>query len=177
MSGGGGAGGGATCANCKLVIDAACQDGTNPKQGKVVVDVVNNASTGLPLSQVTFRYWFQLGETTDPPSLTVDYSMLASSTITSKFVAVSPARTGANEYFEVGFTARRRRWPLFSDSGQIQLRFNAMNFAAMFLPDQTTDYSFQPCPAGATPNNPPYNPSQHITGYINGVLVFGTEPM
>ena len=177
VSGGGGAGGGATCANCKLVIDAACQDGTNPKQGKVVVDVVNNASTGLPLSQVTFRYWFQLGETTDPPLLTVDYSILMSTTITSKFVAVSPARAGANEYFEIGFTSKAPTLALFSDSGQIQLRFNAMNFAAMFLSDQTTDYSFQPCPTGATPNNPPYNPSQHITGYINGVLVFGTEPM
>jgi len=177
-SGGGGAGGGgATCANCKLVIDAACQDGTNPKQGKVVVDVVNNASTGLPLSQVTFRYWFQLAETTDPPSLTVDYAMLASSTITSKFVAVSPPRAGANEYFEVGFTSKAPTLALFSDTGQIQLRFNAMNFSAMFLGDQTMDYSFQPCPAAASPNVPPYNPNPHITGYINGVLVYGTEPM
>lgn len=176
-SGGGGAGGGATCANCKLVIDAACQDGTNPKQGKVVVDVVNNASTGLPLSQVTFRYWFQLAETTDPPSLTVDYAMLPSSTITSKFVAVSPARTGANEYFEVGFTSKAPTLALFSDSGQIQLRFNATNFSGMFLGDQTMDYSFQACPAGASPNVPPYNPNPHITGYINGVLVYGTEPM
>ncbi|HVT08869.1 MAG TPA: cellulose binding domain-containing protein [Polyangia bacterium] len=176
-SGGAGAGGGASCANCKLVIDAACQDGTNPKQGKVVVDVVNNASTGLPLSQVTFRYWFQLGETTDPPSLTVDYAMLASSTITSKFVAVSPPRTGANEYFEVGFTSKAPTLALFSDSGQIQLRFNAMNFSGMFLGDQTMDYSFQSCPTGASPNVPPYNPNPHITGYINGVLVYGTEPM
>ncbi|HVY40331.1 MAG TPA: cellulose binding domain-containing protein [Polyangia bacterium] len=176
-SGGGGAGGAGSCANCKLVIDAACQDGTNPKQGKVVVDVVNNASTGLPLSQVTFRYWFQLGETTDPPLLTVDYAMLASSTITSKFVAVSPPRSGANEYFEVGFTSKAPTLALFSDSGQIQLRFNAMNFSAMFLGDQTMDYSFQVCPAGASPNVPPYNPNPHITGYINGVLVYGTEPM
>ena len=84
-------GGGGTCANCKLVIDAACQDWTNQKQGKVVVDVVNTASAGVPLAQVTFRYWLQLGETSDLPTLTVDYAMLTSSTITSKFVAVSPA--------------------------------------------------------------------------------------
>ncbi|MES1164120.1 MAG: cellulose binding domain-containing protein [Verrucomicrobiota bacterium] len=174
-SGGGGAG--ASCANCKLVVDAACQDGSNPKQGKVVVDVVNNASTGLPLSQVTFRYWFQLGETTDPPSLTVDYAMLATSAITAKFVTVSPPRTGANEYFEIGFTSKAPTLPLFSDSGQIQLRFNANGFSAMFLTDQTTDYSFQACPAGATANNPPYNLNPHITGYINGALAFGTEPM
>jgi hypothetical protein len=174
--GGGGSGGG-TCASCKLVIDAACQDGTGHQQGKVVVDVVNTAGTGLPLSQVTFRYWFQLGETTDPPTLTVDYAMLMSSVITSKFVALSPARAGANEYFEVGFTSKAPALAAFSESGQIQLRFNAAGFSTMFLSDQTMDYSFQACPASATPNNPPYNSNQHITGYINGVLVFGTEPM
>ncbi len=176
-AGAGGAGGGATCAKCKLVIDAACQDGSNPKQGKVVVDVVNNASTALPLSQVTFRYWFQLGETTDPPALAVDYAVRVSSFITSKFVAVSPPRAGANEYFEVGFTSQAPTLALFSDSGQIQLRFYATEFSAIFLANQTADYSFQACPSGAIPNNPPYNPNPHITGYINGVLVYGTEPM
>ena len=61
----------------------------------------------LPLSTVTFRYWFVLGETTDPPVLAIDYAQMFQdhTEITSTFVPVSPAVTGANEYLEVGFTA------------------------------------------------------------------------
>jgi len=179
-SGGGGAGGaagaGPCTTTCKLVIDAACQQGTSKQEARVVIDVVNNSSSPLVLNQVTLRYWFQASDMPPTPTFTVDYSMSVQSTMmTSKFVPLSPARAGANEYLEIGFTMMAPTLSLFSDTGQIQLRFANYGSVNLFV-DQTQDYSFQSCPAGATPNMPPYNPNQHITGYINGVLAFGSEP-
>jgi len=175
-AGAAGAGGSGPCTTtCKLVIDAACQLGTSKQEAKVVIDVVSNSSSPLPVNQVTLRYWFQATDMPPTPTFTVDYSMsVPSMMMTSKFVPVSPARPGANEYLEIGFTTTAPTLSLFSDTGQIQLRF--ANYSVNLFVDQTQDYSFQACPAGATPNNPPYNPNPHITGYINGTLAFGTEP-
>lgn len=176
-AGAGGAGGSGACTTtCKLVIDAACQLGTSKQEAKVVIDVVNNSSSPLPLNQVTLRYWYQTNAMAPTPAFIVDYSMsVQSMMMTSKFVPVSPARAGANEYLEIGFTTAAPTLSLFSDTGQIQLRFANYGSVNVFV-DQTQDYSFQACPAGATPNNPPYNPNPHITGYLNGTLAFGTEP-
>ena len=110
-----------------------------------IVDVTDGKLKALPLGAVTFRYWFMLGETTDPPELAVDYAQMFGATgITSKFVAVSPAVTGANEYLEVGFTSAAPTLSVFGDSGQIQLRFHGTSYSASFDLDQTTDYSFRP---------------------------------
>jgi hypothetical protein len=172
----GAAGSGPCTTNCKLVVDAACQLGTSKQEAKVVIDVVNNSSSPLPLNQVTLRYWFQLTDMAPAPTFMVDYSMsVQMAMMTSKFVPVSPARAGANEYLEIGFTMAAPTLSLFSDTGQIQLRFANYGSVPVFV-DQTQDYSFQACPAGATANNPPYNQNPHITAYINGTLAFGAEP-
>ncbi|HXU62127.1 MAG TPA: cellulose binding domain-containing protein, partial [Polyangia bacterium] len=153
-SGGGGAGGatgaagaGPCTTTCKLVIDAACQLGTSKQEARVVIDLVNNSSSPLPLNQVTLRYWFQASDMPPTPTFTVDYSMsVQSAMMTSKFVPLSPARTGANEYLEIGFTMMAPTLSLFSDTGQIQLRFANYGSVNLFV-DQTQDYSFQACPA------------------------------
>ena len=62
---------------------------------------------------------------------------------------------------------------MFEDSGQIQLRFFGANNANSFDLDQTMDYSYRACGADASTN---FSNATHITGYINGVLAWGTEP-
>ena len=90
-----GTGGGSSvaCTGCKVTIASECQSGADTKTIHVTVDVSDGSLWGaLPLAAVTLRYWFVLGETTDPPQLSIDYAQLFQNGkgITSKFVAVSP---------------------------------------------------------------------------------------
>jgi Cellulose binding domain len=169
-------GGANACASCQLMVAAQCQTSSDTQTIRVVVDVEDAAISPLALADVTFRYWFVMGTPTDTPMLTIDYaqiSMTAGATITSKFAAVSPARTGANEYLEVGFGPNTPPLTLFGDTGQIQLRFFGSNNNNMFDLDQKSDYSYQACGASASTA---YNSAPTITGYINGTLAWGTEP-
>ena len=163
------------CTGCKVTIASECQSGADTKTIHVTVDVSDGSLGALPLAAVTFRYWFVLGETTDPPQLSIDYAQLfqGGKGITSKFVAVSPPVTGANEYLEVGFSADAPKLTMFEDSGQIQLRFFGANNANSFDLDQTMDYSYRACGADASTG---FTNAPHITGYIDGVLAWGTEP-
>lgn len=174
VSGSGGSGA-ATCTGCKVTIASECQSGADTKTIHVTVDVSDGSLGALPLAAVTLRYWFVLGETTDPPQLAIDFAQMfqGGKGITSKFVAVSPAVTGANEYLEIGFSAGAPALTMFEDSGQIQLRFFGANNANSFDLDQTMDYSYRGCGADASTS---FTNAPHITGYINGVLAWGTEP-
>jgi hypothetical protein len=171
-----GSGGSAVaCTGCKVTIASECQSGADTKTIHVTVDVSDGSLGALPLAAVTFRYWFVLGETANPPQLAIDYAQMfqGGAGITSKFVAVSPAVTGANEYLEVGFSAGAATLTMFDDSGQIQLRFFGANNADSFDLDQTMDYSYRACGADASTG---FTNASNITGYINGVLAWGTEP-
>jgi len=163
------------CVGCKVTIASECQSGADTKTIHVTVDVSDGSLGALPLTAVTFRYWFVLGETANPPQLSIDYAQMfqGGAGITSKFVAVSPAVTGANEYLEVGFSAGAPTLTMFDDSGQIQLRFFGANNADSFDLDQTMDYSYRACGADASTG---FSNASNITGYINGVLAWGTEP-
>jgi hypothetical protein len=170
-----GTGGSGSCIGCKVTIASECQSGADTKTIHVTVHVSDGSLGALPLAAVTFRYWFVLGETTDPPQLSIDYAQMfqGGKGITSKFVAVSPAVTGANEYLEIGFSSDAPKLTMFEDSGQIQLRFFGANNANGFDLDQTMDYSYRACGADASTD---FINAPHITGYINGVLAWGTEP-
>jgi len=174
---GGTTGTGGSPATGLVVVDTYCQSAASVQSIGLYVDVLNTSSTAIPLSQITFRYYFQVAETTDPPHLDVDYAMTVPiADITAKFVAISPAVTGANEYMEVGFTTAAGSLQAKSDTGQIQLRLHATNYANPFDSMQTTDYSFQTCAAGQTANTAPFAQQTTITAYVGGVLASGTEP-
>ena len=175
--GSGGKGTGGSPATGQVVVDTDCQSAASPQSIGLYLDVLNTSSTAIPLSQITFRYYFQLAETTDPPHLDIDYSTtVPSAAITAKFVAISPAVKGANEYMEVGFTAAAGSLAALSNTAQIQLRLHAANYANPFDSMQTTDYSFQTCTAGRTANTAPFAQQTTITAYVGGVLVSGIEP-
>ncbi len=177
-AGGTGAGGAtmATCTGSKLCIQTNCQAPSTSTIG-FQLDILNNSSTAVSLSDVTVRYWFTLGETTDAPVVSIDYWMYDKSNISTKFVPVSPAVSGANEYFEVGFKTAAPMLPLFTDSTNIQFRLYTGNYNAMFDPTPTADYSFQKCGPGMSANQTSVNPAPTVTGYIKGTLAWGTEPM
>jgi Cellulose binding domain len=174
---GGAPGTGGTAPTGLVVVDTDCQSAASVQSLSLYLDVLNTSSTAIPLSQITFRYYFQVAETSDPPHLDIDYSKnVPSADITAKFAAISPAVTGANEYMEVGFTAAAGSLEALSDTAQIQLRVHATSFASPFDSAQATDYSFQPCAAGRTANTGAFAQQTTITAYVKGVLASGVEP-
>ncbi len=174
---GGSPGTGGAPATGLVVVDTDCQSAATPQSIGLYLDVLNTSSAAIPLSQITFRYYFQVAETSDPPHLDIDYSnTVPTADITAKFAAISPAVTGANEYMEVDFAAAAGSLAALSDTGQIQLRVHATNYANPFDSMQATDYSFQPCAAGRTANTGAFAQQTTITAYVNGVLASGTPP-
>ncbi|MDC0740719.1 hypothetical protein [Polyangium mundeleinium] len=86
--------------------------------------------------------------------------------MTRQFSAVSPARTGADTYAEVGFTAAAGSVPAGGQSGEIQLRFNKDNWSNY---NEANDYSCDPTKTS-------FANYAKVTLYRNGALVWGTEP-
>ena len=129
------------------------------------IQLVNNGANPVPLSSLTVRYWFT-EDGTQALQYACDYTSLGCANVTSSFVTVSPARTGADHYLQLGFTSGAGSLAPGASSGGIQNRIYQANYATM---TQTNDYSFNAADASFTAN-------PHITVYYNGTLIYGTEP-
>jgi cellulose binding protein with CBM3 domain len=130
--------------------------------------IVNGGSTSVPLSSVTMRYWFTNEAPSDPLTFACDYAQVSCSNITAKFVNLSPAIPGkANMYLEIGFTAGAGSIAPGGDTGEIQTRVHHANWSNF---NTTETYSFISDPSFV------YKATQTVTLYVNGNLVWGTEP-
>lgn len=130
-----------------------------------MLSVVNNGTAAVPLSSVTVRYWF----TSDGGSSTFTtncwYAVVSCANVTQSVVAV-PAVTGADHYLQVGFTAAAGSLAAGASTGQIQNGVNKSDWSNF---TQTNDYSFNAADTAWTANTT-------VTVYVNGTLVWGTEP-
>ncbi|MEU0781348.1 glycoside hydrolase family 6 protein [Streptomyces sp. NPDC006173] len=125
--------------------------------------LVNGGSGAVDLSKVTIRYWFT-GESSSAGYQTFcDWAQLGCSTVKSSVGTVSPSRTGADHYLEVGFTSGSLA--AGADSGDLQLRLAKSDWSNF---DESNDYS-----RGA---NSSYADAAKVTVYVAGTLVWGTEP-
>lgn len=131
------------------------------------VEVANGGAVAAPLSSITIRYWFTNETPTDPLVFACDYAQVNCSNITSKFVSLTKPLTKANSYLEIGFTAGAGSVAPNGNSGEIQTRIHHAAFSNF---NTAESYSFISDPSFI------YKPSMTITGYINGVLVWGQEP-
>jgi cellulose 1,4-beta-cellobiosidase len=113
------------------------------------------------------RYWYTR-EGAANQVFWCDYAGITGScsNVTGAFVQVNPARTGANFYLEVGFTAAAGAVTAGGQTGEIQARFNKSDWSAY---TETGDYSFDPTKTS-------FADWTRVTLYRNGVLVWGTEP-
>jgi cellulose 1,4-beta-cellobiosidase len=82
-------------------------------------------------------------------------------------VFLSPARTNANVYLELGFTGGTLAPG--AQTGPMQLRLNNANWSNY---TESNDYSY--AVGGAPPTS--FVDWSRVTIYVNGVLVWGTEP-
>ncbi|WP_339127780.1 glycoside hydrolase family 6 protein [Streptomyces sp. f51] len=136
---------------------------TGDNQVKPGLKLVNGGTGAVDLSKVTVRYWFT-GESTSAGYQTFcDWAQLGCSTVKTSVSAVSPSRTGADHYLEVGFTSGSLA--AGADSGELQLRMAKADWSNF---NESDDYS-----RGA---NTAYADATKVTVYVSGALVWGTEP-
>ncbi len=130
-------------------------------------ELFNTGTTAIPLSSVTFRYWFVNSNPGDPLVLSCDYAQVNCANITSTFVGLDPPRNMADTYVQLGFTSAAGSIGASQQTGEIQTRVHNVDYALQF---GANDYSF------ITDESFVYKPTQTVTAYINGILVWGVEP-
>jgi len=140
-------------------------DSTNSPHPQI--EVVNTGTGPLNLNNVEVRYWFNCDCTNQTEQVWVDWAGLlpAGTTATTDVQAtVQPTSLGGQtNYVSYKFTGNLVLQP--GQMIQIQSRFNKSDWSNML---QDNDWSF----AAYTS----FTPWTHITGYLDGSLVWGQEP-
>ncbi|MCL6588591.1 MAG: cellulase family glycosylhydrolase [Firmicutes bacterium] len=151
-----------------ISIQYKCNDANASTSGiRFSFQVQNNDTVTVPLSSVKVRYWY----TRDDgkwQSFNCYYAVVGSGNVTGSMVRIplSSALNTADFYTEVGFKPEAGSLSPGANSGEVQItltKYDNSNY------NQTNDYSFNSSMSG-------YGANMKVTGYVNGILVFGTEP-
>jgi hypothetical protein len=131
------------------------------------IEVVNTGNGPLNLNNVEVRYWFNCDCTNQTLQSWVDWAglMPAGTAVTGDVLNTvqSTNEGGQTNYISYKFTGNLVLQP--GQNIQIQSRFNKSDWSNML---QDNDWSY----AAYTS----YTQWTHITGYLNGSLVWGQEP-
>jgi hypothetical protein len=158
---------GTTCGTATTVSVQLAMRETNATDQAVMPDLklYNMGMTAIPLPEMTIRYWFTR-DTAVAQTAWCDFATINAANITLSLVAVSPARTGADYYLQVGFATAAGNLAAGANTGNIQTRFSKNDFSNY---NEVGDYSY----TGSTT----FMTTMKVTVYRLGVLVYGTEPM
>jgi hypothetical protein len=159
---------GTTCAvNPNLKVQYRTPDTNAGDQAvKPHFQVVNTGTSPVQLSQLTIRYWYTIDTPVDAESSQCDYAQLGCNNILLSNATVSPARTGADRYFQVGFQPGAGNLAGGAATGEIQVWFHKNSWGTYA---ENGDYSYDPSKTA-------YADWNRATLYQNGTLVWGTEP-
>ncbi|MBN2442826.1 MAG: hypothetical protein JXJ04_15825, partial [Spirochaetales bacterium] len=120
------------------------------------VKIANTGATTVTLSDVTFRYYYSKEGTADEEYV-LDFAAINGNYITGTFF---------DGYLEMGFTSEAGSLAPGTDTGEIMIRFNKVDWSNY---DETDDYSYNVSLLS-------YTDWDKITLYVGGILVWGIEP-
>ena len=153
------------CPDCQLKAQVHNrQEGDDSEQVSFVVKIGNTGTQPVSLRTVTFRYWFTNDGAAD--EVACDFAVVGCASLSMKFVAVTPAKTKADTYLEVGFEVNTNLQP-GRDTDEIQIRVHDPKFHVRHT--QTNDYSY-------VATGTKFVDAPKITAYVGGKLAWGTEP-
>lgn len=128
------------------------------------IKVLNTGTTAMNLADVKLRYYYT-NDSNKPQAFWCDWAQMGSSNVTGTFVTMPTPKTGADTYFEIGFTSAAGSLAPGA-AAEIQIRISPADWSNY---TQTGDYSFNPTDSS-------YADWTKMTGYVNGVLQWGIEP-
>lgn len=126
--------------------------------------LINTGNNAITLASVKIRYYYTV-DGPKPQNFYCDYSPLGNGNITGSFVTMATAKTGVDNYLEVGFANGAGNLAAGA-SVTIQARI-AKNDWSNYT--QSNDYSFNATATG-------YVDWAQVTAYVSGTLQWGTEP-
>ena len=129
---------------------------------KPEMKLVNTTTGSISLSNVKIRYWFTADDA-NAPTIYCDFATVGCANLTQTIVTLSPARTNADKYLEIGFTSGAGS--IAGGASQtIKVRLQKSTVYS-----DTNDYSFDSTKTS-------YTDWSRITIYRAGSLIWGTEP-
>jgi hypothetical protein len=150
----------------KLVVMHQNKDNVTNNSIKPTLRILNTGNQPVALQDITLRYWFT-PESQAALNYNIDYAVINSSNIRGAFQTPEIIYEGAERYFEVGFTQNVGPLNAFSQTGEMKFRINKQDWSSFMESD---DFSYR-----STGNA--FEENLKITGYINGQLVWGEEPI
>ncbi len=154
-----------TPASSMQVLYKTSETGATTNTLRPWFQVKNTGTAPLNLSTVKIRYWYTV-DGSAAQTYGCDYAKMGASNITGTFGTIASSVTNADSYFEVGFTSGAGNLAAGANSGDIQMQIHKEDYSSY---NQSNDYSFDGTMSAMGQN-------LKVTGYINGVLAFGTEP-
>lgn len=127
-------------------------------------NLVNTGSTSIALSTVKVRYYYTI-DSAQAQSFWCDWTSVGTANVTGTFGTVTPAKTGADTYFEFGFTTTAGNLAPGA-SLDVQTRIAKADWSNY---NQSNDYSFNATASTFVDWN-------KVTATVSGTLVWGVLP-
>lgn len=131
------------------------------------LQLTNGGPSAITLSDLKIDYWYTWEGTSGGETWQCTYAngiTGSCANVTTQFLAVTPARTGADHKFEIGFASAAGSLAAGATL-DIGPGFHKDDFSAFV---QSNDYSYTSATTFTT--------TTKVTAYVKGALVYGTEP-
>jgi hypothetical protein len=128
-------------------------------------EVVNNGTTNISLQRVKIRYWYTK-DSTSSQVFVCDWAQVGTANVSGSIIQMGNPTSTADNYLEISFSSNAGSLTPGSNSGEIKNRIHRNDWTNY---NQSNDFSFNPSFTS-------YGQNLNVTGYLDGTLVFGTEP-